>query len=1116
MSKLEQIPDERSRRLAETTFDRNVVVVAGAGTGKTTLLVNRLVNLLMKEPDPVPITHIVALTFTNKAATEMKVKLRACLSAYTDSNPTGTNLFARGYTDPTTLGRRYHLAPDKLASRAEAALHDLEKAQIGTLHSFAAHLLRLHPLESGVDPAFQEDDGLRFDEHFTTQWDLWLDRELGQQGTHHVLWRRLLSQASLDQLRDLARSLCSELVDLDDVNRQIEATHLTGSLHDWLARARARAGALLAVHDRPRRRKIELMLAAAQSLFGLLVERGPSGMDGLPQPDRDALSKKLGDSVAGWEGEDFAEADRLIGIAQRFLSVDQSFFHDLLGLLIPFVMEVRQSFVAEGLMSFDGLLARARSLLRDHPSVRDRIKRDYRAVLVDEFQDTDPVQYEIMLYVSEQAGCCATTWQEIELAQGKLFIVGDPKQSIYAFRRADIEAFDRVVRKIEDGQGVIHTLTTNFRSDGAVLDAVNDVFDRLFHRREHIQPANVRLEVQPNRKVALSDRGVRLRLVTPAGDAGDFDAAAATRAEAEALARWLKEDVLSRASINLGHIALLFRKLTQVETYLDALRRHGIPYVTDGEKHFYRRQEVIDLVNLLRVLENPHDAIAMVGLLRSPLGGLPDRDLYELRLRNAFDYRNPDRLASWDNPNVSAVRRLYDHLADLYRLIQALPLPDGIQLLFDRLPVLELAASSLHGEQAVANLAKVRQTAAALADRPHLTLSGFVDLMVARLDEQPDEAESAQAEESLDAVRVLTIHKAKGLEFPIVVLPGLHQGAGRDRKAPPVAYDWSSGAYGLALGDRYSLGAVLVHEKQQAREEAERRRVLYVGMTRAKDLLILSGGLMARTTRENVLALLEDIGEGEIGAPETHALTVGQSAIPHTVIEAPERKRHRRQAEALNAGPLIDDAAVAQAWQRRNVRWGTARATPVHVTPTALMAGTRSAAPGTRQPAGDRDRSLLAGILAHRVLEQWDYRHDPTLLAGNIRMVCACQLPPELEQERELVEADLQTLFSTFARSDAYRRLTQATIIGREVPFSISWEGDRIMSGVIDLLYRLDGKLWIADYKTDDVLVEELPARIDRYREQVSIYRKAVTESIGQSVAGFHLIFVRRGILAAV
>ncbi len=165
-------------------------------------------------------------------------------------------------------------------------------------------------------------------------------------------------------------------------------------------------------------------------------------------------------------------------------------------------------------------------------------------------------------------------------------------------------------------------------------------------------------------------------------------------------------------------------------------------------------------------------------------------------------------------------------------------MPDAIDLIFDRLPVLELAAASLHGEQAVANLRKIREMAEALADRPHLTLTGFVDLMMTRISEQPDEAESALAEESLDAIRVLTIHKAKGLEFPVVILPGLHQGSKNPRKGPSIHHDWSSRCYSLQMGGRSNLGAVFVNVKMAVREEAEQRRLLYVGMTRARDLLV--------------------------------------------------------------------------------------------------------------------------------------------------------------------------------------------------------------------------------------------------------------------------------------
>jgi ATP-dependent helicase/nuclease subunit A len=1098
-----------ARELAETTFDRNVVVVAGAGTGKTTLLVNRLVYLLMKEPAPVLITQVIALTFTNKAATEMKVRLRERLVVLARPEADPVRPGDGGAVSREDLRDRYGLSADAIAARAQGALNDLEKAQIGTLHSFAGHLLRLHPLESGVDPDFKEDDGLRFEEQFTAAWDCWIDQELSRAGQQHRLWRSVLSSTTLDTVRTLARSLCSELIDLGTLQQQLASTAVPPVVLSWIQQMGDRAEQLLKTYDRPKRRKVEQMLAATASLMRLMADNGLPGRQGLAMEEREWFSKDLGSAVGGWEKGDFKEAAALIQAAQQLLAIDHAFLNDLVTLLIPLVWNIRETFARQGWISFDGLLARARTLLLHHPLIRERIKRDYRAVLVDEFQDTDPVQYEIILAVSERQGSQAAHWHEMTLEPGKLFIVGDPKQSIYAFRRADIEAFDRVVEKVTVDGGVAQTLTTNFRSDVAVLEPVNEVFDRLFERQPLVQPANVRLEVRPQRRQASIEPGVRLSVTRPEGEAETFDAAGATRAESEVLARWLNDEVLSRPSVKPGHIALLFRKLTQADAYLDALRRHDIPYVIEGEKHFYRRQEVIDLVNLLRVLDHPHDEIALAGLLRSPLGGLTDRELYELKQAGYFNYLQAVSLGSWSHASAAAVQRLYEHLAWLHRAIAMLPLAEAIALMFDRLPILDLAAASLHGEQAVVNLLKVKQTAASLADRPHMTLSGFVELMIARLDEQPDESESPLAEESLEAVHVLTIHKAKGLEFPIVVLPGLHQGSGRERSVPQISYDWSSGIYGLSLDRHRSLGSLLVQHKLRLREEAERRRVLYVGMTRAKELLLLSGGITGRSIGETVFDLLQSIGTGEIGTASTEALKIGASAIPHRVIKAPERKRPRRRSDRAASAVVIDPYEVAERWKIRTTRWTEVCETPHHLTPTTLGKRLARVVRETTPARQDVAVGRLAGVVAHRLLEGWDFSQHPSGLCAQVGLTVQATLGPDDQPHAEAITDSVNDLLATFGRSEAYERLRSSQILGREIPFVIPWGDRQVMEGVIDLLYRLDGELWVADYKTDAISADQAAARAEQYRTQSEVYKSAIRQSLGCDSVRFHCLFLR-------
>ena len=1108
MSSHLEIPDRAAREAAETTFDRNVVVIAGAGTGKTTLLVNRLVHLVMKEPRPVPITQVVALTFTNKAAMEMKVRLRERLMWLADPKTDVTRAQDSGAVSAQDLQERYRLARDEIAARARAGLGDIEKAQIGTLHSFAAHLLRLHPLESGVDPDFQEDDGARFEEYFTQAWDLWIDRELSRQGSNHDQWRRLLGETTLEEVRTLAHALCSELVDLNLLQAQLAEGSVSPNVVRWVSERADKAHTLLKSYDRPKRRKVEEMLAASLSWLTQVANEGPSALQRLDVLTRDWLNKDVGSKVKDWDEAEFQEAKRLIQTSQSLLDVDHALFEDLLKLLGPLVESIRSSFVDKGWLSFDGLLARARGLLHEHPRVREGIKREYRAVLVDEFQDTDPIQYEIILAVSEQLGRHETAWQDMKLDPGKLFIVGDPKQSIYAFRRADIEAFDRVVEKITLEGGLIHALTTNFRSAAAVLDPVNDIFDRLFVHHPLVQPANVRLEVRPQRRPSTMEAGVQLLVTTPADVTEPFDADLAVRAEGEVLARWLRDEILSRPNVVAGQVALLFRKLTQADAYLDALRRHNIPYVIEGEKHFYRRQEVIDLVNVLRALDHPHDHIALTGLLRSPLGGLTDREVFEFHEASQLEYRLWARLDSFDHPRAAVIRRLYEQLAWLHRAVPVVPLADAIQLIFDRLLLLEVAAASLHGEQAVANLLKVKQTAAALSERATMTVSAFIELMVARLKEQPEEAESPLAEASSDAVQILTIHKAKGLEFPIVVLPGLHQGTGRDRTVPHVAHDWSSGIYGLSLGSKRTLGAVLAQEKFAVREEAERRRVFYVGMTRAKELLVLSGGKVARSVGETTFEWLQQIGTGQVGEVATQQLSIGASAIPHRVVHAPERTWQRQPFTAENPALSIDGLSIARLWEKRKERWNAVGEINWHLTPTAMVQRGERLSPLSSRSSQLPEVGRLTGIAAHRILERWKFSSPLSGLMEQIDPVLQAMLRSEEQTLLPVVTDSLRELLTIFGESPLYDRLRSSKILGREVPFVMPWSERQVMEGVIDLVYRFDGELWIADYKTDVVSSDQAEVRAEQYRIQSEVYKAAIRRSLQQEPR-FHCLFLR-------
>src|SRR4029434_8937895 len=286
---------------------------------------------------------------------------------------------------------------------------------------------------------------------------------------------------------------------------------------------------------------------------------------------------------------DIADAQELVRAAKGVIRCGGELAGMLWRLLVPFAGDFRERFVREGHLSFDGLLVRARNLVRDQQRVRAELKRRYRAILIDEFQDTDPIQYEILLYLAEPTGQAAMDWRQLKVVPGKIFVVGDPKQSIYAFRRADIEAYLEVVGKIIKAQnGIECRLTTNFRSNAAILDGVNGAFETLIQAQDGVQPPYIAIHPAPGRIIAPSQIP-KLLVRKILAEAKTTHAEAARRLEGESLARWLKEQVLGKTSILNARgeqvyaqpkdVAILLRKLTDIHDYLEPLRRQEIRYV---------------------------------------------------------------------------------------------------------------------------------------------------------------------------------------------------------------------------------------------------------------------------------------------------------------------------------------------------------------------------------------------------------------------------------------------------------------------------------------------------------------------------------------------------------
>jgi ATP-dependent helicase/nuclease subunit A len=1117
-----ELTDTFDRQRAVQTFDRNLVVTAGAGTGKTTLLVDRLVHLLLRNPDPLSITEIVALTFTNKAANEMKLRLRERLQTFLAVRLDEDSLSEAAQKSKIEVGSliaRYQLSKDDLDRRVHDALRNIERSDIGTIHSFAASLLHLYPLEAGIDPQFHEDDGKEFDRLFDEQWDLWLGEELSLESGHADEWQKILGKLGLDQIRALAKSLSSEAVELGRQEKSSQA--IPKPVEAWLAGLESRAAALIERH--PEDRINERLIRAALQV----LQRYRQGAQAPDREDREVKSLLVDKAISdlkGWSDDEIAEAQGVTRVARGLLKVDAERVALLWALLSPFAEKFRDFFVREGFVSFDGLLIRARNLVRDNLRVREELKRQYRAILIDEFQDTDPIQYEILLYLAEQPGHYVKDWRQVRLSPGKVFVVGDPKQSIYAFRRADIEAYLEVVEKLIKAQdGVECRLTTNFRSNAGILDVVNGIFTSLIQARERIQPPYIAIHPAPGRCVAASSKlpKVLIRKIVADDKEAKANAEKARRIEGESLARWLKEEVLDKAAIRNSRgeqvyaqpkdVAILLRKLTDIHDYLEPFRRHGIRYVVEGERHFYAAKEIIDAVNLFRAIENPHDRLALVGVLRSPLGGLTDREIYELHREHLLDYQKANDLGKNDFP--SSLGELYRTLARLHEETRIMPVGDAIAYIFATLPIKLLAACSFHGEQAVANLEKLKEQAELLGRQGLTTLKEATRQLEQRVLDVKEEGESVLAEENVDAVRIMSIHKAKGLEFPIVVLAGSQSGTDGRQTTDEALFDWSTGLAGLRVGPIADLAGLYIAERARVRAEQEQKRVFYVAMTRAREHLIVSCAPTDRRSSGSFLSMLDDSLREDIESVEsTKTVRVGNGIVEIQAISQSLAAPGRGPSKFKN-GKKPSWRFFIDTWTGRRNRHESVLNKPLFVTPTLLKRQEEWTEAIQHSPHARLQRSLalVVGDLTHRYLHQWDFgAASESYHLTRVGEFVDRLLPDEMRGDRRKVLCELEEIFGAFIQSKIYAELSGARILGREVPLLMPWDG-QIMEGVIDLIYERDGLLYLADYKTDTIGREELSEGATLYHHQAHIYCAAVRQSLRREVARFKLIFLRLG-----
>jgi ATP-dependent helicase/nuclease subunit A len=757
---------------------------------------------------------------------------------------------------------------------------------------------------------------------------------------------------------------------------------------------------------------------------------------------------------------------------------------------------------ADGVADFDDLLIWARDLVREEASVRAYFRGKYHCFLVDEFQDTDPVQVEMIVRLCGEDD--PADWRATRLRPGSLFVVGDPKQSIYRFRRADISMYDGVKRGIFRGN--VEQITQNFRSGGAIIDWVNGVFEQLISETPGMQPAYVALDAHqafPPGSVIL------VHAAAPANTAASLRQAEATAIaalvlDAVAAGSWqVRSPDGSRRPATFADIAILIPSRTELRLYEDALARAHVPYLHEGGRTFFQRQEVRDLTTILRAIDDPSDQAAIVAALRSEAFACSDEDLIVYRDASRFDYMRVRDDAS--GPVADGLRKL----RSLANQRHEKPLVALVRSAIDELRLIEAAMLHHQGEQGAANILKVLDQARAYAEvRPSAGLRGFARWLRTNLERDADETDASISEDSDDVLRILTIHASKGLEFPIVVFANMNTER-VDRTNAIVSRQDSAPSFEMKIGAKEAGFRTPGYEHAETPERghaaAEQLRLLYVAATRARDHLIVpfvaaDGVDPLRLVRGDPKSLNDCLrlagGLALQGGLEASVTVIDASSLAPLGGEPPPIRESSNGHAAGDATSILNARDEWSAERERLI----ARADSGLRVVTASSLKPEWEAIASRQEVR-RGAAVEFGIAVHAALER-----APLDGSSRIDELCAAVAREYGFTDRT---EELALCVQNAIGSPIVARAARSSRLLREVPFTVAAAGGGLAEGRIDLLFSEDGGIVVVDFKSDAVSRGEASTRTRHYREQGLVYAWAAHEATGLPIRQVVFLYVR-------
>jgi len=1162
------LDDQATRGLAQNEFSKPLIVEAGAGTGKTALLVARVAAWCVgagwrrhhdAEVDRDSLARrviegVVAITFTEAAAAEMATRIGEALSDL------GRGDSPVGWVPGDALDG---VGDDEIAARAAKLSGEIHRLSVTTIHSFCRRVLAAHPFEAGLHPHFEIDadgtllealvdevieEALRELEQSPSQndWECLAVREVGPAKIAEAL--RLLVEAG-------AHPADFERNPFDEATAVVVARELSTDLAAFFT---AEDGQLEKV---PRNAAAEKARAALEQLMLELdrLDHRVRFIDLLEAVTviEDAHLKRIGEwsrlkftqgelgALGGAVDDVSVISGRLVNRLKPILGLDFEGFGAARRVIGTLLTEVETRRTVRGLATFSDLLEKTALLFEDHNEICRAERRRMDQLLVDEFQDTDDVQCRIVSRLALDGP---------EDERPGLFVVGDPKQSIYAWRSADLAAYDDFVEGLLVRGGVRGPLTRNFRSVRPILDEVERVVAPVMRRVPGFQPSFEALEATGELIHSpgfdhLPWSAVEHWVTWPPNEDGvPTRAKQSVQATTELEARAIASDIRrlhDEADVRFGDVAVLLRATTRQGEILEAFRELEVPFEVAREREYFQQREIIEAAALIRAVLEPADTLALLTVIRSDAVGVPDvalAPLWDVGLPTAVS-----KLDGADDTDLAAVRRVVEKAAAAVEEAPGLELlprwPDAVIGALENLAELRCSMREDPPGDFVERLrtlwlAEVSAGARHLGRFRQARLDSFyADLeqtlcrgsgggaelarFLRRAVEEGREAPSAsEPDREADAVHVMTIYGAKGLDFEHVYLAQIHKKTG-GFGAPTAVLRRFEGAAELSLFGWSTPDFSRAEERRELQARAERVRLLYVAMTRAKQRLVVSGGWsepgeivnpLQASTLADLVAHRGDPGViGDLierGVDREAGLDPGVSWVIPALAEFPDPDSgsHDGGRPPAVGDDVVDADAVAIATARRSANrrmaqsWTTAASDAAHRSLDRMETELDEETAHVRSSVG-RSLAAAVGTAAHQLLESIDLgcnladqvierRQD--VIEGAV-----VGLDPNLVRE---ARERLEDMVDHLVASECLRRLGELApdIVARELSVflrPIDNSGTSVVSGAVDLVYRdpEDGRLVIADYKTDRVKTDaEIAGRVERYTPQLEVYARAL------------------------